>query len=86
MSFPSQLESKRNVLAAELNEKLRRRRVALQSQIESIGKALDGGNSSVDDLDVRKREVTSLKKQIKDLERSIKSKQLPHVLKHVTVF
>jgi structural maintenance of chromosome 3 (chondroitin sulfate proteoglycan 6) len=66
-----QITSRKNGLEIELNESLRRRRDALRTQIDSIGDAVASESLRMDDVDTRKREQSSLKRAIADLEKLI---------------
>lgn len=61
------LESKKNIVEIELNERLYRRRDELRSKIESIQDSDGGETSAADDLDMRKRELNSLNVSIQSL-------------------
>lgn len=62
-----QLESRKNALEIELNERLRRRREELQSKLESLGDLENGDSSTADSLASRMRELKSLNSSIQTL-------------------
>jgi structural maintenance of chromosome 3 (chondroitin sulfate proteoglycan 6) len=62
-----QLESRKNALEIELNERLRRRREELQSKLESLGDLENGDSSTADSLASRVRELKSLNSSIQTL-------------------
>jgi structural maintenance of chromosome 3 (chondroitin sulfate proteoglycan 6) len=62
-----QLDSRKNSLEIELNESLRRRRIELQTKIETLGEAENGESSAAEDLDSRIRELKALNSSIQTL-------------------
>ncbi|THH30921.1 hypothetical protein EUX98_g3237 [Antrodiella citrinella] len=66
------LSSRKSLVEIELNESLRRRRDELRSKIEALGNAEEGDSSSAQDLDARKRELTTLSASIDSLTSKIK--------------
>ncbi|RDB15230.1 Chromosome segregation protein sudA [Hypsizygus marmoreus] len=63
----SKLESRKNAVEIELNERLRRRREELHAKVESLGEPGDGDTSSADALESRIRELKSLNNSIATL-------------------
>lgn len=61
-----QLESCKNLLEIELDEKLRRRRDELRGKIDTFSTS-GQQQSTVEDIDGRKAELKQLRKQIDDL-------------------
>jgi structural maintenance of chromosome 3 (chondroitin sulfate proteoglycan 6) len=60
---------RKSLLEIELNEGLRRRREEVRGKIERLGESQDGDSSSTDDLELRLRELRSLKISIETLEK-----------------
>ena len=62
-----QLESRKNSIEIELNERLRRRREELRAKMEALGERDNGDSSSAEDLDNRVRELKTLNNSIEAL-------------------
>jgi structural maintenance of chromosome 3 (chondroitin sulfate proteoglycan 6) len=77
-----QLESRKNAIEIELNERLRRRREELQSKVESLGEPENGDSSTADSLASRTRELKSLNSSIQTLTGKAQSEFNP-ILMHV---
>jgi hypothetical protein len=63
-----QLESRKNSLEIELNEKLRRRRLEIQTKLESLGEVDGIETPSIDSLEARTRELRKLDNSIATLQ------------------
>ena len=72
-----QLESRKNAIEIELNERLRRRQEELQSKLESLGELENGDSSTADSLASRTRELKSLNSSIQTLTGKVQSESIP---------
>ena len=68
-----QLESRKNAIEIELNERLRRRQEELQVKLESLGELENGDSSTADSLVSRTRELKSLNASIQTLTGKVQS-------------
>ncbi len=71
------------MLEIELNERLRRRRDELRGKLESLGEAVAGDSSALEDLGSRTRELKTLNNSIEALNKKMQGKA--HHIRHILV-
>jgi hypothetical protein len=67
----SQLESKKNLIEAELNNRLLPRKKEIEARLEAAADAESGDASSAGDLDARTRELQNLNNSIQALTKKV---------------
>jgi structural maintenance of chromosome 3 (chondroitin sulfate proteoglycan 6) len=71
-----QLESRKDGIEIELNERLRRRHNELKTKIDALAEPEGGDSSSADNLEARTRELKALNNAIEALKKKVSGKEI----------